>query len=462
VKLWGGRFEAPMAAPMARLNASIGFDWRLWAADIVGSKAYAKALHKAGILTQQELDELLHGLDSVADEFASERLEIKPSDEDIHTAVERRLGELIGSTAGKLHTGRSRNDQVATDMRLYLMGELVGLGEALRSLQGAIVDSAKQHLDILMPGFTHLQHAQPVRFSHWLLSFFWMLERDGQRLADLRGRVSVLPLGSGALAGNRFDIDREFLAEELGFDSVSQNSMDAVSDRDFVAEVLFWAALLQTHLSRLAEDLVIWSSPEYGFVRLDDAYSSGSSIMPQKRNPDSMELLRGKVGRLVGNLVTMLTLLKGLPSTYNKDLQEDKEPLFDTLDTLALVLPVAAGVISTMTVVGEAMGESMKDAMLATDLAEHLVQQGAPFRASHQLVGRAVKRAELQGVPLSELSIEEYREISDLFDEQIAEVFDHHSSVDAKTSIGGTARQSVMTQIDRAANVLAANTDGGC
>jgi len=462
VKLWGGRFEAPMAAPMARLNASIGFDWRLWAADIVGSKAYAKALHKAGILTQQELDELLHGLDSVADEFASERFEIKPSDEDIHTAVERRLGELIGSTAGKLHTGRSRNDQVATDMRLYLMGELVGLGEALRSLQGAIVDSAKQHLDILMPGFTHLQHAQPVRFSHWLLSFFWMLERDGQRLADLRGRVSVLPLGSGALAGNRFDIDREFLAEELGFDSVSQNSMDAVSDRDFVAEVLFWAALLQTHLSRLAEDLVIWSSPEYGFVRLDDAYSSGSSIMPQKRNPDSMELLRGKVGRLVGNLVTMLTLLKGLPSTYNKDLQEDKEPLFDTLDTLALVLPVAAGVISTMTVVGEAMGESMKDAMLATDLAEHLVQQGAPFRASHQLVGRAVKRAELQGVPLSELSIEEYREISDLFDEQIAEVFDHHSSVDAKTSIGGTSRQSVMTQIDRAVNVLAANTDGGC
>ena len=450
MKLWGGRFEGTPDDLMERFNASIGFDWRLWAADIEGSMAYARALQRAGLLTTDERDQLIQGLQAVAREFAAGEFQIRPSDEDIHTAVERRLGELVGEVSGKLHTGRSRNDQVATDLRLYMMQEIPGLRQQLGELQEAIVVKAEQHLEVIMPGYTHLQRAQPLRFSHWLMSYFWMLQRDRQRLDDLAERVAVLPLGAGALAGHSLGIDRHFLAAELGFRAVCENSLDAVSDRDFVAEFLFWAALLQVHLSRLAEDLIIWSSSEFGFVTLDDAYATGSSIMPQKKNPDSLELLRGKVGRLVGHLVALLTTLKGLPSAYNKDLQEDKEPLFDALDTLKLALPVAAGVVRTLKVNAGVMAAALDDGMLATDLADCLVRRGVPFRQSHELVGRAVRRAELRGLPLRELPLAEFQAISEAFDDDLYAVFDHRRSVEARDSYGGTAMTALRQQIERA------------
>ena len=462
MKLWGGRFEGSPDGLMERFNASIGFDWRLWAADIEGSMAYARALERAGLLTADEVDRLIQGLEAVAREFEAGEFEIKPSDEDIHTAVERRLGELVGDpstgsgqgVAGKLHTGRSRNDQVATDLRLYLMREIPDLHQRLVELQEAILAKAEQHLEVIMPGYTHLQRAQPVLFSHWLMSYFWMLQRDRERLGDLEKRVAVLPLGAGALAGHALGIDRHFLAAELGFRAICENSLDAVSDRDFVVEFLFWAALLQTHLSRLAEDLIIWSSAEFGFVELDDAYATGSSLMPQKKNPDSLELLRGKVGRMVGHLVALLITLKGLPSTYNKDLQEDKEPLFDALDTLKLALPVAAGVVRTLKVNAEAMAAALDDAMLATDLADYLVRHGVPFRQSHELVGRAVRRAEALGLPLSELPLAEFQAISETFDSDLYAVFDHRRSVEARDSYGGTATVAVRQQIEQARAVL--------
>jgi argininosuccinate lyase len=454
MKLWGGRFEGATDDIMERFNASIGFDWRLWAADIEGSMAYARALKRAGLLTADERDQLIQGLKAVAREFEAGEFEIVLSDEDIHTAVERRLGELIGQMAGKLHTGRSRNDQVATDLRLYLMREIPGLRQQLGELQQAILTKTEQHLDVIMPGYTHLQRAQPVLFSHWLLSYFWMLQRDRERLDNLGKRVAILPLGAGALAGHSLGIDRQFLAAELGFQAVCENSMDAVSDRDFVAEFLFWAALLQTHLSRLAEDLILWSSAEFGFVELDDAYATGSSLMPQKKNPDSLELLRGKVGRMVGHLVALLTTLKGLPSTYNKDLQEDKEPLFDALDTLKLALPVAAGVVRTLKVNPEAMAAALDDAMLATDLADYLVRRGIPFRQSHDLVGRAVRRAEALALPLRELPLAEFQAISDAFGSDLYAVFDHRRSVEARDSYGGTATAAVRQEIRRARLLL--------
>jgi len=457
MKLWGGRFEGTPDELMERFNASISFDWRLWAADIKGNMAYARALERAGLLTADEVDRLIQGLETVVREFEAGEFEVRPSDEDIHTAVERRLGDLVGEVAGKLHTGRSRNDQVATDLRLYLMWEIPVLRQLLTDLQEAIVAKAEQHLDIIMPGYTHLQRAQPVLFSHWLMSTFWMLQRDRERLGDLEKRVAVLPLGAGALAGHALGIDRHFLAAELGFRAVCENSLDAVSDRDFVAEFLFWAALLQTHLSRLAEDLIIWSSAEFGFVELDDAYATGSSLMPQKKNPDSLELLRGKVGRLVGHLVALLTTLKGLPSTYNKDLQEDKEPLFDALDTLKLALPVAAGVIRTLKINAEAMAAALDDAMLATDLADYLVRRGVPFRQSHELVGRAVRRAEALGLPLRELPLTEFQTISDAFESDLYAVFDHRRSVEARDSYGGTATSSVREQIKKARQLLGEN-----
>ena len=454
MKLWGGRFEGTPDDLMERFNASIGFDWRLWAADIEGSIAYAKALQRTGLLTAEERDQLIRGLEAVVREFEAGEFDIRSSDEDIHTAVERRLGEMVGEVAGKLHTGRSRNDQVATDLRLYLMWEIPGLRQQLVELQKAVLDRAGQHLDVIMPGYTHVQRAQPVLFSHWLMSFFWMLQRDRERLDDLEKRVAVLPLGAGALAGHSLGIDRQFLAAELGFQALCENSLDGVSDRDFVAEFLFWAALLQTHLSHLAEDLIIWSTAEFGFIELDDAYATGSSLMPQKKNPDSLELLRGKTGRLVGHLVALLITLKGLPSTYNKDLQEDKEPLFDALDTLKLALPVAAGVVRTLKVNGEVMAAALDDGMLATDLADYLVRCGVPFRRSHDLVGQAVRRAEELSLPLRELPLAEFQALSDTFDDDLYAVFDHHRSVEARDSYGGTATAAVQQQIERAAALL--------
>jgi len=453
-KLWGGRFEKPPAELMARFNDSIRFDRRLYDADIRASIAYARALERAGLVTAEERGRLVGGLEAVRDEFATGSFAIRPGDEDIHTAVERRLYELVGPVAGKLHTGRSRNDQVATDMRLFLREKTEQLAEQLARLQRALVDQAETHVDLIMPGYTHLQHAQPILYAHWVLSYFWKLQRDQERLDGVRRRVNVCPLGAGALAGNALGIDRHFLAQELGFDAVSENSLDAVADRDFVLEFLSWAAILGVHLSRLAEDLILYASAEFGFVELDEAYATGSSLMPQKKNPDSLELVRGKCGRLVGNLVTLLVALKGLPSAYDKDLQEDKEPLFDTIDTLSLLLPVLAGVVATLRPCPGQMEAALDEAMLATDLADYLVRRGLPFRESHAIVGRLVRRAEQQAVALGSLSPEAFREESSLFDTDVSAVFDFRRSVESRDVPGGTAPSAVRKQIERAKELL--------
>ena len=455
MKLWGGRFTQETDELMERFNRSFDFDWRLYRADIQGSMAYAKALARAGIITEEERDLLLKGLSQVRAEFEDGSFQPKPDDEDIHTAVERRLQELIGPVAGKLHTGRSRNEQVVTDVRLYLMEHLDRLDGLLTDLQRAIIKQAEVHLDLLMPGYTHLQRAQPVRFSHWLMSYFWMFQRDRERLREARRRIAICPLGSGALAGNSLGIDREFLARELGFQAISENSIDGVSDRDFILEVLSGAAILGTHLSRLAEDLTLYASAEFGFIELSEAYSTGSSLMPQKKNPDSAELIRGKAGRLVGNLVSLLVTAKGLPSAYDKDLQEDKEPLFDTLDTLELALPVAAGMIRTLRVNPYRMRAALDDYMLATDLADYLVRKGIPFREAHHIAGRAVRYGIENSKGLRDLSLAEWRSISPLFEADVAEVLDFECSVERRDSPGGTARSAVEAQISRAWALMA-------
>ncbi|HUT16351.1 MAG TPA: argininosuccinate lyase [Anaerolineae bacterium] len=452
--LWGGRFSGMTDDQMRRFGDSMGFDKRLYAADIRGSMAYAGALARAGLLTAGECGQIIGRLEQVRCEFAKDGFQTRPGDEDIHTAVERRLGELIGPLAGKLHTGRSRNDQVTTDLRLYLLDETAALSVAVRRLQEAIVTKAEAHLDVIMPGYTHLQQAQPVLFSHWLMSFFWKLQRDLERLASVRKHTSVLPLGSGAIAGSPFGVDRRALASELGFEKVTENSMDAVSDRDYVVEFLAWAALLQVHLSDLAEDLIVWSSREFGFVALDDAFSTGSSLMPQKKNPDALELMRGKTGRIVGHLAGLLTVLKGLPSGYNKDLQEDKEALFDTLDTLALELPIAADVMRTLEVDSARMAASLNDAMLATDLADYLVHKGVPFRQAHNVVGHAVLRAEELGASLKDLDLAEYQAVHPAFAQDVYAVFGFRRSVEARDSEGGTAPSAVRAQIERAKALL--------
>jgi len=452
--LWGGRFADETDELMRRFNDSIGFDRRMYDADIQGSMAYAGGLARVGLITDDERDRLVDGLEQVRAEFDAGTFQIQSGDEDIHTAVERRLGELVGPVAGKLHTGRSRNDQVATDLRLYLLDEISSLEKMLVELQGAIVDEAEAHQEIVMPGYTHLQQAQPLLFSHWLMSFFWKFQRDRERLADAARRTSVLPLGSGALAGHPFGIDRRWLAAQLGFARVSENSVDAVDDRDYVVEFLGWAALLQIHLSCLAENLILWASQEFGFVEVDEAYSTGSSLMPQKKNPDSLELMRGKSGRMVGHLAGLLTTLKGLPSAYNKDMQEDKEALFDAVDTLTMELPVAAGVVRTLRVDGERTAAALNDAILATDLADYLVRKGVPFRESHHLVGQAVRRAEALGVSLKELDLAEYRLIHPSFDEDVPAVFDFRRSVAARDTEGGTAPDAVGVQIERARALL--------
>jgi argininosuccinate lyase len=453
-KLWGGRFEGGLDPLMARLNNSIGFDARLWESDIRGSIAYAEALQGVGLLTTDEKQNIVRGLEQVHEEWASEQFEIQPADEDIHTAVERRLTELIGPVAGKLHTGRSRNDQVATDLRLFLLEACVLLENMLNELQLVLIQRAEQHIDLIMPGYTHLQPAQPVRFSHWLMSFFWMLQRDRERMTDMKRRIAVLPLGAGALAGTPFAIDRTALAERLGFQQISENSLDAVSDRDFVTEFLFWAAMVGVHLSRLSEDVILFSNPNLGFLSLSDAFSTGSSLMPQKKNPDPFELARGKSGRLIGHLAGLLTTLKGLPSTYNKDLQEDKEPLFDTIDTLSVMIPVIAGAIATMTVHGDRMRSALNDFMLATDLADWLVKQGIPFRQSHGIVGQVVRTAEQRQCNLRDLSIDDLQAIHSAFDEDVLFIWDFERSVEQRSAPGGTAKEAVLKQLSHAKTIM--------
>jgi len=457
--LWGGRFSAAATDElMRRFGDSIGFGRRMYQVDIRGSIAYASALARAGLITTEERDQLATSLEQVRAEFDAGIFQVKPGDEDIHTAVERQLGELVGPVAGKLHTGRSRNDQVTTDLRLYLLDEIASLREALTALQVAIVEKAETHLDVTMPGYTHLQQAQPLLFSHWLMSFFWKFQRDHGRLDGVAQRTRVCPLGSGALAGHPLGIDRQALAAELGFATVSENSVDAVSDRDYVVEFLAWAALVQIHLSCLAENLIVWASREFGFVQVDETYSTGSSLMPQKKNPDSLELMRGKSGRIVGHLAGLLTMLKGLPSAYDKDLQEDKEALFDTIDTLKTELPIATGVIRTLAVNAARMTAALDDALLATDLADYLVRKGVPFRESHHMVGQAVRRAEELGVSLKEIGLADYRAIhckrGDVFGEDVYAVFDFQRSVEARDVEGGTAPGAVRVQIEQAKALL--------
>ncbi len=454
MKLWGGRFDKATDSLLHQFNASLSFDVRLYNEDITGSIAWARGLARAGVLTEDETNEIVVGLNQVRAELANKTFAFHPADEDIHTAVERRLTELVGPVGGKLHTGRSRNDQVATDLRLYLLKEMAVLDQALIQLAGATIEKAEAHQRVIMPGYTHLQQAQPLLFSHWLMSFFWKFQRDRERLADMEKRASTLPLGAGALAGNPLGIDRRSLAAELNFATVAENSIDAVSDRDFIVEFLAWAALVQIHLSGLAEDLVIWSSREFGFVEVDDAYATGSSLMPQKKNPDSLELIRGKSGRMLGHLVGLLTTLKGLPSTYNKDLQEDKEALFDVLDTLALELPIVTGVIHTLKVNGERMAAALDDGCLSTDLADYLVRSGVPFRQSHHLIGQVVRRADELGVSLKGLDLADYQAIHPNFGQDVYSVLSFQASVEARDAEGGTAPSAVKNQIERAKKVL--------
>ncbi|XP_048257049.1 argininosuccinate lyase-like [Haliotis rufescens] len=446
-KLWGGRFTGATDPIMEKFNASISYDKRMWKADIEGSQAYVKALEKVGIVTAAERDSILGGLEKVKEEWQKDEFELKPGDEDIHTANERRLKELIGAAGGKLHTGRSRNDQVATDMRLWMRDAQLQLRTYLTDFISVILNRAKSEIDILLPGYTHLQRAQPIRWSHWLLSYGWMLQRDLKRLDQLRERTAVLPLGSGALAGNPFDVDRDFLAKELGLGDVTGNSLDAVSDRDFVVEFLFWASLLSTHLSRWAEDLILYSTKEFSFVTLSDAYSTGSSLMPQKKNSDSLELIRGKSGRLFGNCSGFMMSLKGIPSTYNKDLQEDKEAMFDTYDTLAGILQVATGVLSTLKIYPDSMSAALSSDMLATDVAYYLVRKGVPFREAHSLAGGCVALAERKGCVMEKLLLEDLKTVSPLFESDVANVWNYENSVDQYTAYGGTAKSSVEKQI---------------
>ncbi|MEJ2558357.1 MAG: argininosuccinate lyase [Anaerolineae bacterium] len=453
-RLWGGRFTDRPNDQMRRFGDSIGFDIRLWEADIAASLAYAKALARAGVIDEDDRYALLEGLARVRTELADGEFVVQPDDEDIHTAIERRLGELVGRVAGKLHTGRSRNDQVATDTRLSVRDQIAQLRQHLARLQRAIVDKAKVHIELLMPGYTHLQPGQPVRFSHWLLSFFWMLQRDRDRLDGLVRRVNVLPLGAGALSGNPLGIDQSYLARELGFSAIALNSMDVVGDRDYLVEFLSWASLTQIHLSRLAEDLILYSSHEFGFVEISEAYATGSSLMPQKKNADSLELIRGKTGRVVGDLVGLLVVLKGLPTTYDKDLQEDKEALFDVIDTLTMTLPVTTGVIETLTVHPERMQAALTDEMLATELADYLVMKGIPFREAHHLVGQVVQKALAQGVGLRDLLLSDYQDVSKMFRRDVMTWLNFERAVERRDSIGGTARASVETQLAMAEHLL--------
>lgn len=447
--LWGGRFSQQPDQLAFDLNASLSVDKRMAIQDVDGSLAWASAIHKAGILSDEEHASISLGLGTVRKEFASGQFFFAPSDEDIHTAVERRLTELVGAEAGKLHTGRSRNDQVATDFRLWMLGAIPALDSALKDLQSAFVEQAEKAGETVMPGYTHLQRAQPILLAHWWLSHYWTLQRDAERFQDLTKRVSVLPLGSGALAGVPFEIDRVALARSLGFAEVSQNSIDAVSDRDFAAEYLFCATMTGVHLSKLAEQIVLYTSAEFGFFELSDAFSTGSSLMPQKKNPDVFELTRGKAGTLLGLFTGLLAMLKGLPSTYDKDLQEDKAPVFAATDILLAILPVIAGALRTITVKPERMRAAIDSTMMATDLADYLVGKGIPFRDTHSMTGKAVRAAWEGKIGLEEMPLEAYQALCPAFEADVYQVFDPMKSIEKRNAIGGTSLQSVKNQIKK-------------
>jgi argininosuccinate lyase len=447
---WSALFTEPMSELVQRYTASVGFDHRLWRADIDGSLAHAEMLAAQGVIGAQDLADIRRGMAQIVDEIEGGRFEWKLELEDVHLNIEARLTALVGDAGKRLHTGRSRNDQVATDVRLWLRGEIDQLAPLLVQMQRALVELAARHADTVMPGFTHLQVAQPVSFGHHLLAYVEMFARDAERLADARRRVNRLPLGAAALAGTSYPLDRERVARTLGFDGVCMNSLDAVSDRDFAIEFCAWAAITMVHVSRLAEELVLWMSQSFAFIDLADRYCTGSSIMPQKRNPDVAELARGKTGRVVGHLVGLVTLMKGQPLAYNKDNQEDKEPLFDTVDTLRDTLRIMAEMCEGIVVKPEAMERAaLRGYATATDLADYLVKKGLPFRDAHEAVAHAVKVALGRGVDLSELSLAELQAIDPRIGDDAFGVLTLEGSLNARNVLGGTAPVQVLAQVER-------------
>ncbi len=451
MKLWGGRFTKNTSGIMEEFNASIGFDKRMYAEDIEGSIAHCTMLAKQEIIAEDERDIIIEGLKKVLVEIESGKFEFSISDEDIHMSIEKRLIQIVGPVGGKLHTARSRNDQVAVDVRLYLKKEIIEIKELMKHLQKTIVNNADRYKDVILPGYTHLQRAQPILFGHHLMAYYEMFKRDISRLEDCYDRMNLMPLGAGALAGTTFPIDRHFVAEKLGFPAPTENSLDTVSDRDFIIEINFVISMIMMHLSRFSEEIIIWSTTEFGFVTLDDTYSTGSSIMPQKKNPDAAELLRGKTGRVYGNLMGILTVMKGLPLAYNKDTQEDKEGVFDSIDTVKIALTVFEGMLDTMKVNQDKMKAAIYEGFTnATDVADYLAKNGMPFRDAHKVVGEIVLYCEEKKKLISEMGLDEYKKFSELFKDDVTEKVSIEGCVRERNSYGGTSYREVQRQIDNA------------
>ena len=455
MKLWGGRFSKATDALVDDFNSSIRFDARMYKQDITGSMAHAEMLGRQGIIPVSDAELIVKTLAEILEDIEAGNVEFLIDAEDIHMNIETILTERIGDAGKKLHTGRSRNDQVALDLRMYLRDEVDEISEMLKNTMATVLDIAEKNIDTIMPGYTHLQKAQPVTAAHHFMAYFQMFSRDLERLADCRKRINIMPLGSGALAGTTYPLDREFVAEKLGFSGVTKNSMDGVSDRDFAIELASTLSMLMMHLSRFCEELVLWSSHEFSFVEMDDSYSTGSSIMPQKKNPDVAELIRGKSGRVYGSLTTLLTMMKGLPLAYNKDMQEDKEAIFDAVDTVKLCLPVFTNMIATMKIREEKMAHGATGGFTnATDLADYLVKKGVPFRSSHAIVGRMVAKAVEKECALDEFTIEEMREFSELIEEDIYQAIAIKTCVDDRNVIGGPAYCQVMSEIANGRKIL--------
>ena len=446
--MWKGRFQSEPSSLLTLYGESISFDWRLYKHDILGSIAHAKALNKEGIISEEELTRITEGLESIGKDIERGTFEFDTSLEDIHMNIESALTERIGDAGAKLHTARSRNDQVSLDMRMYCKVELSHLISEVKNLQNSLVACCERFPDAVLPGYTHLQRGQPVLFAHHLLAYVEMLSRDTDRLEDAIKRVDVMPLGSGALAGSTIPLDRNFIAETLGFSKISHNSMDAVSDRDFVAEGLFCLAMIGLHLSRISEDIILWASAEFNFITLGDQHTTGSSLMPQKKNPDIAELTRGKTGRLNGNLISIMTTLKGLPMTYNRDLQEDKEPLFDSIDTIQNAVAIFSEMIEAMNVNTESTLKACSDPFLfATDIADYLVLKGVPFRDAHEIVGKLTAHSIEKQTSFQEIKLDEYKSLSNKFDETVFELFDIKSALDSRAAIGAPSPKNVANQI---------------
>ena len=454
--MWKGRFAQETSALLQQYSQSISFDWRLWRQDIAGSIAHSAALEKAGLLTPEERAQIVAGLTAIGNDIDAGTFQFKVELEDIHMNIEAELTRRIGAPGAKLHTARSRNDQVALDLRLYLREESDTLAAALRNIQRALVDLGSRHSEIVIPGYTHLQRAQPVYLAHHLLAYVEMFDRDHGRILDARKRLNVMPLGSGAIAGSTILLDRQLIADQLDFPALTQNSMDAVSDRDFAVELLADLALVAIHLSRLSEDLILWASSEFQFVSISDAFTTGSSLMPQKKNPDVAELTRGKTGRVIGNLVALLTTLKGLPMTYNRDMQEDKEPVFDSIDTIKSALAVFTAMLGGITANPAACAQAVADPMLlATDLADYLVNHGVPFRQAHEVIGKAVALCGQKHCQLPQLTLADYQTLSPVFTAEVFTLLSVEKSMNARQAVGAPSPANVASQLNRWKTLLA-------